>query len=66
MTPGGGAYLNEADLHQPDWQYMFYGKKYDKLAAVKEKYDPEHIFYALTGVGSEYWTEAEDGRLCKA
>ena len=65
LTPGGGAYLNEADFQQPNFQQTFYGPNYNRLNAIKDKYDPTHMFYALTGVGSEYWTVAQDGRLCK-
>lgn len=66
ITPGGGAYLNEADSNEPDWQHVFYGDKYAALARVKEKYDPEHLLYALTSVGSEYWVQRRDGRLCRS
>ncbi|KAL1961987.1 hypothetical protein VTN77DRAFT_722 [Rasamsonia byssochlamydoides] len=66
LTPGGGAYLNEADPFQPNWQAAFYGDKYEKLTAIKNKYDPDHIFYGRTAVGSEYWTPQADGRLCRA
>lgn len=66
ITPGGGAYLNEADFNDPDWQHAFYGDKYATLARVKEKYDPEHLLYALTGVGSEYWVQRGNGRLCRS
>jgi hypothetical protein len=31
----------------------------------KRKYDANGIFYAPTGVGSEYWEEEADGRLCR-
>lgn len=66
LTPGGGAYLNEANFQQPNFQQTLYGANYDRLMAIKDKYDPTHMFYALTGVGSEYWTVAQDGRLCKS
>lgn len=66
LTPGGGCYLSEADFNQPDWKTAFYGKNYDKLRKIKAKWDPENIFYALTGVGSDYWIQESDGRLCKA
>ncbi len=65
LTPDGGAYLNEADSQQPDFQQVLYGPNYDRLLAIKNRYDPTHMFYALTGVGSEYWAVAEDGRLCR-
>ena len=65
LTPDSGAYLNEADIHQPNWQWVFYRDKYATLSDIKNKYDPNQIFYARTGVGSERWTELENGRLCR-
>lgn len=67
LTPNGGAYINEADFRQPDFQTVFYGSHYPALAAIKQKYDPVDIVYALTAVGSENWYEDESrgGRLCK-
>lgn len=67
LTPGGGAYLNEGDLHQADWQDAFYGAaNYAQLSQIKNRYDPTHMFYGLTSVGSEYWTVESDGRLCQS
>ncbi|KAI0411230.1 hypothetical protein F5X98DRAFT_384223 [Xylaria grammica] len=66
LTPGGAAYLNEADFQQPDFQRTIYGDHYEKLRSIKRKYDPEGIFYAVTAVGSEGWVENEDGRLCRS
>jgi hypothetical protein len=65
LSPGGGAYLNEADPNQVDWQQTFYGDKYHTLLEIKRKYDPHSLFYAFKGVGSEAWLNAEDGRLCR-
>ena len=65
LTPGGGAYLNEADPYQTDWKEAFYSSNYDALLAAKNKYDPDHLFYGQTAVGSDYWTEQSDGRLCR-
>lgn len=65
-TPGAGAYMNEADYQQRDWQENFFGVNYDKLLKVKRKYDPKGLLYATVGVGSEAWTVANDGRMCKA
>jgi hypothetical protein len=48
LTPGGTTYLSEGDYRDPDWKEHFYGANYDKLAAIKDKYDPEHMFYAPT------------------
>lgn len=65
LTPGSGAYLNEADFNQPNWQSTFYGDNYAKLTSIKNKYDPNHTFYALKSVGSEEWAGQTDGRLCR-
>ena len=65
LTPGGGAYLNEGDPQQADFQQVFYGVNYAQLLSVKAKYDPDDFFYGLTAVGSESWASAPDGRLCK-
>ena len=66
LTPDGGAYMNEGDFRQPGFQDVFYGSNYAELVQIKNKYDPYHVFYAVTAVGSDYWVEAADGRLCKA
>ncbi|KAJ5630613.1 FAD/FMN-containing dehydrogenase [Penicillium longicatenatum] len=65
ITPGAGAYLNEADVNQPHWQQTFYGDKYERLLKIKQKYDPRGLLYAATAVGSESWVQREDGRLCR-
>ncbi|GAB1728323.1 hypothetical protein NU195Hw_g2717t1 [Hortaea werneckii] len=71
LTPGSGAYLNEADRMEPNFQYSFWGTKYPSLLKVKHQYDPFNLFYATTGVGSEFFEVRsiddypdENGRLC--
>ncbi|KAK3674091.1 hypothetical protein LTR78_005938 [Recurvomyces mirabilis] len=67
LTPNGSCYLNEGDFNQPDFQDVFYGANYQRLLSIKNKYDPNHMFYAVTAVGSEYWVpQPNAGRLCKA
>lgn len=66
LSAGSGAYLNEADPNQADWQQVFYGDNYDDLAAIKRKYDPHKMFYVYKGVGSEDWTVTANGQLCKS
>lgn len=66
ITPGSGAYTNEADFNQPNWQETFYGSNYAALLAVKQKWDPDHVLYSLKSVGSDSWTVASDGRMCRA
>ncbi|KAJ5221507.1 FAD binding domain protein [Penicillium citrinum] len=65
IAPESGAYLNEADFRQPDFKKVFYGDNYNKLRAIKAKYDPHHLFYGVTAVGSDEWTVSESGRMCR-
>jgi FAD/FMN-containing dehydrogenase len=66
ITPGSGSYMNEANFQQGNWQNVFYGSNYGKLKQIKKKYDPENVFYNIKSVGSEAWTVAKDGRMCRA
>lgn len=66
LTPGSGTYMNEANFQDPHWKQNFYGPNYDRLRAVKSKYDRDDLFYATTAVGSDAWAVAADGRLCRA
>ncbi|MBT5435380.1 MAG: FAD-binding protein [Rhodospirillaceae bacterium] len=53
-TPGGGAYMNEADYFEPDWQQSFYGVHYERLLEIKQRYDATNLFKVHHGVGSEF------------
>lgn len=73
-TPGGGAYLNEADSSEPNFQQAFFGEgTYKRLLQVKGKYDPTGLFYAHNAVGSDAWyitdqiagMETQNGKLCR-
>ncbi|RYO73807.1 hypothetical protein DL766_009408 [Monosporascus sp. MC13-8B] len=66
IAPNGGVFnnLNEADFQAPDFQTTFYRDHYKKLLAIKQKYDPDEIFYAKTAVGSDRWEQRLNGRLC--
>ncbi|KAF2280047.1 FAD/FMN-containing isoamyl alcohol oxidase-like protein MreA [Westerdykella ornata] len=71
-SPGAGAYMNEADTEEPNFQWSFYGKNYDRLLEIKDKRDPWQVFYAVTMVGSERWfvegtggLPTQQGRLCR-
>jgi hypothetical protein len=66
VTPGSGSYMNEADFRQERWQDVFFGANFKKLEDIKRKYDPENLFYILKGVGSDKWSVAKDGRMCRA
>jgi FAD/FMN-containing dehydrogenase len=55
LLPRVGSYLAESDFFDENWQRSFWGPNYAKLLAVKEKYDPEGLFFVHHGVGSERW-----------
>ncbi|KAH9871902.1 hypothetical protein J1614_006160 [Plenodomus biglobosus] len=71
-TPGSGAYMNEADVEEPDFQESMYGSAYDRLLRIKKDRDPWALFYAVTAVGGECWVvkgtrglPTQQGRLCR-
>ncbi|KAF7377489.1 FAD-binding domain-containing protein [Mycena sanguinolenta] len=55
--PNAGAYSNEADVLEPNFQTTFFGPNYGKLSAIKNTYDPNDLFIVGAGVGSERWDE---------
>jgi FAD/FMN-containing dehydrogenase len=56
LTPAGGAYFAESNFFDPDWQDSYWGTNYPRLRAVKQKYDPDGLFFVHHGVGSEAWS----------
>ena len=56
LVPNAGSYVSETNFHEKDWQQSFWGPNYPRLLAVKEKYDPEGLFFVHHGVGSEKWS----------
>ncbi|KAK2037421.1 putative FAD-dependent isoamyl alcohol oxidase [Colletotrichum somersetense] len=66
VTPGSGSYLNEVEAQwKGDWKKELYADNYDRLLEIKNKYDPHHVFYARTAVGSDSWVIDRNGRLCR-
>ncbi|RDA89422.1 hypothetical protein CP532_6241 [Ophiocordyceps camponoti-leonardi (nom. inval.)] len=65
-APGAGAYMNEADFQQPNFQEVFFGANYPRLMKIKRRYDGRGLLYVTAGVGSEDWTVGQDGRMCRA
>ncbi|KAJ6545532.1 hypothetical protein B0H19DRAFT_1075824 [Mycena capillaripes] len=55
LTPGSGAYMNEADVQEPEWQQSFFGDHYPRLLHIKRQRDPWGVFWAPTTPGSEAW-----------
>lgn len=65
LSPETGAYFNEPDSNEPNWQQAFFGKNHARLSTIKGKYDPKNLFWCRRCVGSEALVERVDGRLCK-
>jgi FAD/FMN-containing dehydrogenase len=63
LLPRVGSYVWETDYFQPHWQEAFWGENYDRLLAVKSKYDPDGLFFLHHGVGSEDWSDDGFTRL---
>jgi hypothetical protein len=72
ITPDSGAYFNEPDRLEPNWQQSFFGSNYDRLLEIKKAVDPWSLFWAPTTVGSEAWSvktsdglPTQNGPLCR-
>jgi len=55
-VPRPAAYVSESNYFEPRWQEAFWGAHYARLLAVKERYDPEGLFFMHHGPGSERWS----------
>ncbi|KAF4625540.1 hypothetical protein G7Y89_g12624 [Cudoniella acicularis] len=71
-TPGSGAYVNECDLQEPNFQQSFWGDKYAGLLKIKQQRDPWDLFWSPATVGSEGWEvktvtglPTQNGPLCR-
>ncbi|HLW91512.1 MAG TPA: FAD-binding oxidoreductase [Roseiarcus sp.] len=56
LTPNVGSYVWEGNFFEANWREAFWGANYPKLRAVKDKYDPDGLFFVHHGVGSEDWS----------
>jgi hypothetical protein len=64
LAPDSGAYVNEADPNEPNFQKSFWGKNYPRLLKIKKRIDPKDVFWCTPCVGNEGW-EIVDDMLCK-
>jgi hypothetical protein len=65
LSENHGAYVNEASPYEKDWKTTFYGggANYEKLLAIKRKYDPKNVLWCFPCVGGDVFIEGEDGKL---
>ncbi|KAJ4298635.1 hypothetical protein N0V88_003666 [Collariella sp. IMI 366227] len=64
LAPDMGAYMNEADFEEPNWQHEFWGANYKRLLRIKRAVDPDDVFWCNPCVGNERWEQVGD-RLCR-
>ncbi|KAM4057544.1 berberine and berberine like domain-containing protein [Hirsutella rhossiliensis] len=64
LAPNTGGYINEGDASDPDYRNTFYGANYQTHLAVKNKYDPDYLFYYPTCVGAEQFVDQPNSALC--
>ncbi len=56
VAPDGGSYVSESNFFNERWQDAFWGRNYERLRRVKQRYDPDGLFVSHHGVGSEVWS----------
>ena len=56
LLPNVGSYVAEGNFFDEAWRESFWGSNYARLLAVKDKYDPDGLFFVHHGVGSERWS----------
>lgn len=57
IVPNAGSYVSESNYFEQLWQQSFWGANYAQLLTIKNKYDPNGLFFVHHGVGSETWSK---------
>jgi len=57
IAPAAGSYVAESDYFESNWQKSYWGANYPRLLAIKQKYDPQGLFFVRHGVGTENWSD---------
>jgi hypothetical protein len=65
LVPDSAPFLNEANYAMPDLLRQSYGPNLERLRRIKERFDPDDLFWAATAVGHDAWEADADGRLCR-
>lgn len=65
VAPESASYSNEADMFMKEWRKEMYGPNWTRLLAIKEKYDPDGVFWSLHTPGADNWSVDANGRMCR-
>lgn len=65
IVPDAGSYVSESNYFNASWQRAFWGTNYARLLAIKNRYDPDGLFFVYHGVGTEGWSADGFTRLAK-
>ncbi|KAK4636070.1 hypothetical protein CLAFUW4_01497 [Fulvia fulva] len=60
LSPDTGAYMSESDPTEPEWQKTKFGEHYNELLRIKQRWDPNGVFWCKQCVGSELWEAKGD------
>jgi FAD/FMN-containing dehydrogenase len=55
VVPRAGSYVSESNYFERSWQDAYWGSNYQQLLSVKNRYDPDCLFFVHNGAGSEQW-----------
>lgn len=62
ITPGSGAYINEADIFEPDPAASFWGQaNYQRLVSLKKRFDPDNLLTNHQAIG---WNPSDPRYAC--
>lgn len=56
IVPNAGSYVSESNYFNSEWQRAYWGRNYERLRSVKQRYDSSGLFFVHHGVGSEEWS----------
>ncbi|SHL11712.1 FAD/FMN-containing dehydrogenase [Bradyrhizobium lablabi] len=56
IAPDTGSYVAESSFFEEGWQKSYWGANYPKLLDIKNRCDPDGLFFVHHGVGSEAWS----------
>lgn len=56
LVPQPGSYVSESNYFNESWREAYWGANYSRLRQIKNRYDPDGLFFVHHGVGSEDWS----------